>query len=77
MELPEGVLPLSRQWALAHLLQIEEAPAAWFQAAPGAGNALLAVSGPRRKRIWTLLLGAVWSLGSHLGRSLPRGAVQP
>ena len=45
MELLEGVPPLSRQWALARLLQIEEAPAARFQAAAGAGSALPAVSG--------------------------------
>lgn len=70
------MLPLSRQWAW-HLLQIEEAPAAWFQAAQGLAITLLAVMEPGGKRIWTLLLGAVWSLGSHLGRSLPRGQAQP
>lgn len=43
--LPEGVLPLSPQWALARLLQIEEAPTVWLQAAVGAGRALLVVSG--------------------------------
>ena len=63
------------QQALACLLQIDEAPAAWFQAAAGTGSAL-AISGRRQKGIWTLLLGVVCSLGSHLGPPLTRVAVQ-